>query len=91
MTLIAAVGATTVVLSSAAKLGALLQLRLNHRHRSAGFSWGREVLAAASYASWLAYGPLIGDPVVTASGALGTTLSAVLLTQAALHRKGAPS
>lgn len=89
MTLVALVGAATVVLSSAAKLGSVLQLRLNRRHGCRGFSWGREALAAASYGSWLAYRVLLGDVVVTASGALGTALSAALLTQAAYYRRGA--
>lgn len=82
MSTLALVGGVTLLLSTVAKLGALLQARIN-RTGTAGWSWGREVLIAASYASWLAYGLLLRDVVVAASGALGVALSALLLWQAA--------
>ena len=89
MTLLTLVGAITLLLSTAAKLGALLQARIN-RSGTAGWSWGREVLIAASYASWLAYGCLLGDVVVAASGALGAGLSGLLLWQAVRYRMEEP-
>lgn len=85
MTLLAAVGVVTLLLSTVAKLGALLQVRVN-RTGTGGWSWGREVLIAASYASWLLYGLLLGDVVVAASGGLGVGLSGLLLWQAARYR-----
>lgn len=85
MTALALVGGLTLLLSTLAKLGALLQARIN-RTGTSGWSWGREALIAASYTSWLAYGVLLRDVVVGMSGALGLTLSAGLLWQAARHR-----
>lgn len=85
MTLLTLVGAITLLLSTTAKLGALLQARIN-RAGTAGWSWGREVLIAASYASWLLYGLLAGDAVVALSGVLGVGLSGLLLWQAARYR-----
>lgn len=86
MTLLTLVGGVTLLLSTLAKLGALLQARINRGGGTAGWSWGREVLIAASYASWAAYGALLHDLVVALSGVLGVALSALLLWQAARYR-----
>ena len=72
MSLLAAVGGLTLLLSTVAKLGALLQVRVN-RSGTSGWSWGREALLA-------------GDLVVALSGVLGVALSGLLLWQAARYR-----
>ena len=91
MTIESMVGGVTLLLSTLAKGGAVDQLRIIRAHGPAGWSWRREALIAASYASWAAYGCLLGDVVVTASGLLGTALSGLLLAQAATHRRETPT
>ncbi len=86
MTLLTAVGAVTLALSTLAKGGTLDQLRIIRERGPAGRSWRRESLIAASYASWLVYGLLAGDLVVAASGVLGVALSGLLLREAARYR-----
>lgn len=81
MTLIAVVGAITLLLSTLAKLAGLIQGR-NNESGQARWSWEREAVMAASYGSWLAYGLLLGNGVMSTSGALGLELSVLLLWQA---------
>lgn len=77
-----AVGALTLLLSTAAKGGTVDQLRINSERGPDGWSWRREVLTAASYTSWAVYGLMLGNTVVALSGLLGAGLSGLLLWQA---------
>jgi hypothetical protein len=83
-----AVAAATLILSTAAKVGTVDQIRINHLRGCAGFSWRREGLYVSSYTAWVAHGALSGDLVVAASGVLGALLSAALLGQVVHARWG---
>lgn len=82
---------TVSVLSTAAKLGAVAQIRRNLSTRSAaGLSRSREATYAAAYGAWLWHGWLTGQWPEMVSGGIGGALSLVLLGQIGWYEHARP-